>query len=273
MPDPPAAPAEDVDARQLLQNLLAQGWTKTETARQLGRSRRLLDFILAGQKPGINLRQGLHELGQHGQVRTPPTRRLASTGTPARVRGRQGQPSVVPTAPPTAGRAAGTRTAATRAPGTRPPGTRRRGPRPSRSTDQPEFTQRPLEGRNTLNHEQQVLGPNGEREFHRIQVPKAHQAWNRELGREIVTDIVERARGRLKRMQFTVWVEIGTGASKQRRAVRLGGKGGYDAGDVRRGIRVEGDDPFAWLATQVEDRYPELTEDTWTVVSVDLDVW
>ena len=270
MPDQPASPAADVDARQLLQNLLAQGWTKTETARRLGRSRRLLDFVLAGQKPGTNLRQGLYELGQHGDIRTPPTRRLTSTGAPARVRGRRGQPSVVPAAPPPAGRPA----AATRTPApSRPPATRRRAPQPSRSTDQPEFTQRPLEGRNTLNHEQHVLGPNGEREFHRIRVPKAHQAWNRELGREIVTDVVERARSRLKRLQFTVWVEIGTGRNKERRAVRLGGKGGYDAGDVRRGIMVEGEDPFEWLSTQVEDRYPELTEDTWTVVSVDMDVW
>lgn len=272
MPDRPTGPAGDVNARQLLQNLLAEGWTKAETARRLGRSRRLLDFVLAGQKPGTNLRQSLYELSQVGDVRTPPTRRLTRAGSPALVRGRRGQPAVAPTPPPPpAGRAGapGSR----RPPATRPPGTRRRGPQPSRSTDQPEFTQLPLEGRNTLNHQQQMLGPNGEREFHRIQVPKAHQAWNRERGREIVTDIVDRASSRLKRMQFTVWVEIGAGRTKQRRAVRLGGKGGYDAGDVRRGIRVEADDPFEWLATQVTDRYPELTEDTWTVISVDLDVW
>lgn len=270
MPGPPRGPADDVDARQLLQNLLAQGWTKTDTARRLGRSRRLLDFILAGQKPGTNLRQSLYELNQVGDVQTPPNRRLTSTGTPARVRGRRGQPAVVPTLPPPA-RRPGPRTP--RPPATRPPAIRQRRPQPSRSTDQPEFTQRPLQGPNTLNHEQYTLGPNGEREFHRIQVPKAQQATNRERGREIVTDVVERARNGLKRMQFTVWVEIGTGRNKQRRAVRLGGKGGYDAGDVRRGIRVEADDPFEWLATQVEDRYPELGEDTWTVISVDMDVW
>ena len=81
-------------------------------------------------------------------------------------------------------------------------------------------------------------------------------------------------------LRFQTWwaCEPGSGGTRvhrwsQRRAVRLGGKGGYDAGDVRRGIRVEGDDPFEWLSTPVEDRYPELTEDTWTVVSVDMDVW
>jgi len=263
MPRRPASPAADVDARQLLQDLLAQGRTKTDIARSLGRSPRLLDFVLTGQKPGANLRQGLHELGQTGQVRTPPARRLSRTGTPARVRGRSGQPSVTPAVPvQTAGQqpaAPARRTARQRA--------------ESRSTDQPEFTQQPLTGPNTFSHQQTTLGPNGEREFHRIQVPRAHLAWNRERGREIVSEIVDRARVGLKRMQFTAWVEVGAAGQRQRRPVRVGGHGGYDAGDVARSITAEGDDPFGWLSTQVEGRYPELVEGPWTVVSVDIDVW
>lgn len=266
MPTPrPTTPAADVDARQLLQNLLAQGYTKAETARRLGRSRRTLDFILAGQKPGTNLRQSLHELNQSGQVSTPPTRRLARGGAIARVRGPRGQPAVTPPAPPP--------TPPPPAPAPAP-GQQTGRRQASRSTDQPEFTQLPLTpGPNTLNHEQHTLGPNGEREFHRIQVPKAHLAWNRELGREIVTNIVDRARHQAKRMQFTVWVEVGTGARKQRRAVQLGGKGGYDAQDVYSGIVSESNDPFGWLAGQVAGRYPEFEQENWTVVSVDLDIW
>ena len=134
MPRRPATPPGEVDARQLLQDLLAQGRTKTGIARELGRSRRLLDFVLAGQKPGANLRQGLYELAQTGQVRTPPARRLARTGTPARVRGRQGQPSVTPPVPVQ--------------PAAPPPAApaRRQPDGQSRSTDQPEFTQQPLTG-------------------------------------------------------------------------------------------------------------------------------
>ena len=84
---------------------------------------------------------------------------------------------------------------------------------------------------------------------------------------------MDRARLGLKRMQFTVWVEVGAAGQRQRRPVRVGGHGGYDAADVARSIQAEGDDPFGWLGTQVEGRYPELVEGPWTVVSVDLDVW
>ena len=102
-------------------------------------------------------------------------------------------------------------------------------------------------------------GPAG-REHHTITAPR--RGPNRERARRAILAVLRRAEENKQRVGFTVTYADGT-----RRV--LGGKGGYDPERVLLGCRIEAQDPYAWLATQLEDRAPAGT----IIIGLDLDTW
>lgn len=261
-PPPTSPPSGEPTARQYLLDLhYGQGIPYAEIARRLGRSPRLLRFVAAGQKPGRNLTPALRELAATGQVTAEPQRRTTAAGQPARVRSRRGTPSVVPPAP----RAQPTPTPAR--PATAPP------PPSARSAQQPDFTVREPEARNTF-HQLSDINPTTQRGNHSLQAPKARWSFGRWAANNAFAQIARDAANLGQRLHAAIHVEIGTGPNKRRLPpIKLGGKGGYDAGNVNTAITAEGGDAFGWLATQIEGRYPEFEAEQWTVIAVDVDVW
>jgi hypothetical protein len=102
-------------------------------------------------------------------------------------------------------------------------------------------------------------GPGG-REHHTVTAPR--RGPNRERARRAILTVLRRAEGNQQRVGFTVTYADGT-----RRV--LGGKGGYDPERVLLGCRIEAQDPYAWLSTQLEDRAP----DGVAIIGLDLDSW
>ena len=74
--------------------------------------------------------------------------------------------------------------------------------------------------------------------------------------------MLRRAKENKQRVGVTV-----THADRARRV--LGGKGGYDPERVLLGCQIEAHDPYAWLATQLEDRAPAGA----IIIGLDLDTW
>jgi len=258
------ADAGEPTARQYLLDLhYGQGIPYAEISRRLGRSARLLRFVAAGQKPGRNLTPALRELATTGQVTAEPQRRITAAGERARIRGRRGTPSVVPPPPrqPTRRPARPT-----------PPPT---GPSRSaaRSAQQPDFTVRDPEPRNTF-RQLSDINPATQRGNHSLQAPKARWSYGRWAANNAFAQIAQDAATLGQRLHAAIHVEIGTGPNKRRLPpIKLGGKGGYDAGNVTTAITAEGGDAFGWLAIQIEGRYPEFEAEQWTVIAVDVDVW
>ena len=102
-------------------------------------------------------------------------------------------------------------------------------------------------------------GPGG-REHHTVTAPR--RGPNRERARRAILAVLHRAEENKQRVGFTVTYADGT-----RRV--LGGKGGYDPGRVLLGCRIEAQDPYAWLGTQLEDRAPDVA----VIIGLDLDTW
>lgn len=102
-------------------------------------------------------------------------------------------------------------------------------------------------------------GPGG-REHHTITAPR--RGPNRERARRAILAVLRRAQENKQRVGFTITYADGT-----RRV--LGGKGGYDPERVLLGCRIEAQDPYAWLATQLEDRAPAGA----IIIGLDLDTW
>ncbi len=90
---------------EIIRALRADGMSKAAIARALGVSPRLLTFGESGDKPLSNLLAPLSDLLNFGQVRKPPKRRQAKTGTLVPVRAKKavtaatGRKSVPPPAP------------------------------------------------------------------------------------------------------------------------------------------------------------------------------
>lgn len=265
-PPPDATPPGEPTARQYLLDLhYGQGVPYAEISRQLGRSTRLLRFVAAGQKPGRNLTPALRELATTGQVTAEPQRRTTAAGQRARIRARPGSPSIVP--PPPRETPPPRRSAPPRPPAPRPSGSS------ARSAQQPDFTVRDPENRNTF-RQLTDINPATQRGNHSLQAPKARWSYGRWAANNAFSKIAQDAATLGQRLHAAIHVEIGTGPNKRRLPpIKLGGKGGYDAGNVATAITAEGGDAFGWLASQIEDRYPEFEAEQWTVIAVDVDVW
>jgi hypothetical protein len=266
---PGGAPGEPTARQYLLDLHYGQGIPYAEISRRLGRSTRLLRFVATGQKPGRNLTEALREFATTGQVTAEPQRRTTAAGGRARIRAQRGTPSIVPPPPRQAPQPA--RRPSPPAP-TRPPTT---GPSRSaaRSAQQPDFTVRDPETRNTF-RQLSDINPNTQRGNHSLQAPKARWSYGRWAANNAFAQIARDAATLGQRLHAAIHVEIGTGPNKRRLPpIKLGGKGGYDAGNVSTAITAEGGDAFGWLATQIEGRYPEFEAEQWTVIAVDVDVW
>lgn len=98
------------------------------------------------------------------------------------------------------------------------------------------------------------------REHHTVTAPR--RGPNRERARRAILALLRRAGQGHQRVGFTV-----TYTDNTRRV--LGGKGGYDPERVLLGCKIEAQDPYAWLATQLEDRAPVGA----IVIGLDLDTW
>lgn len=252
MPDPTPADQRQRNSRELLQALTADGMSLAEIARRLGRSTRLLRFVLRGQKPGNNLTQALTELAATGRVTREPARRTNRAGQLARIRGRGGQ-TITPPTP--RGRPA------KKAPG--------RGAK-TRSGAQPTFVRsQPPTGQNRLDvHRTQFPGGRTKTD---IRVPRS--GWNREMGNEAIIEAVNEGVTNRQRLQITTWVEIGDPDERERMPVTLGGKGGYDSEDFATAIRIEQDDALSLLEAQISERYAAFESSDWTIIQVELDFW
>ena len=266
-----SGPATEPTAQQYLLDLhFGQGLSYAEIARRLGRSPRLLGFVARGQKPGRNLTPALRELSVTGAVTAEPARRVAASGQRARVRSPTG--AVVP--PPPRGTVPSTTSSAPPVGGRRPnqpPQTLARST--ARSAQQPDFTVREPEARNTFRQVSDVNEAT-QRGNHSLQAPKARWSHNRWAANNAFTKIATDAARLGLRLHAAVHVEIGTGANRRRLPpVKLGGNGGYAAANVAAALQAEGGDAFGWLSGQIEGRYPELEAEQWTVISVDVDVW
>ena len=278
MTNPPTTPpgggsgsTTEPTAQQYLLDLhFGQGLSYAEIARRLGRSPRLLGFVARGQKPGRNLTPALRELSVTGAVTAEPARRVTASGQRARVRSRTG--AVVP--PPPRGEVPSTTSSTPPVGGRRPnqpPQTLARSS--ARSAQQPDFTVREPEARNTFRQVSDVNEAT-QRGNHSLQAPKARWSYNRWAANNAFTKIATDAARLGLRLHAAVHVEIGTGANKRRLPpVKLGGNGGYAAANVATALQAEGGDAFSWLAGQIEGRYPEFETEQWTVISVDVDVW
>lgn len=259
-------PDQELTAAGLLRDLQAQGWTQTRIAAALGRDPRLLRFVLAGTKPGHNLVGALHDLSLTGTVTGPVPRRRTRTGDVARVRGRRGQPSITPTdptlpAPQLAEPHAG-------GPDDRQPRPRH-GPAGTDSTRQPERRPRHTRGRNLLRHEVENL-PRG-RASHLFQFPRINET-ARGQADSALFEVLENARQAAKRMHAKLWIEVGPPGHRERREVRIGDHGGYDAGLAVEGVGLFGGSVLDWMTDQAGSRYEDIA-DTGTLVGVEVDIW
>lgn len=239
-------------SRQYILDLLAQGNSYASIGRQLGRDGSLIRQISLGKKPGTNLNDALGELSTTGQVRHVPYRRTTSAGGLAKVRGKKGDESRIPSAPP----GQRIRTA-------------------SKAADQPEeqFRRAAQEGRNLLRHEVN-RHPNGS-QFHRITVPKRLSSANRKSGNEIVRDVLNTARGEGRRFSATVWADIERkDGTKAKIPIALGGTGGYTAQAAFDAIEADSSgDGFGWFQGQVSRRYPKGTFKSMVITGIDLNTW
>lgn len=102
-------------------------------------------------------------------------------------------------------------------------------------------------------------GPGG-REHHTVTAPR--RGPNRERARRAILALLRRAEQTRQRVGFTVTFTDGT-------RLVLGAKGGYNPARVLLGCEIEAQDPYAWLATQFENRAPVNA----IVIGLDLDSW
>ena len=73
-------------SRDLIEGLLAQGYTYSSIGKAIDRDSSLVSQVAKGKKPGRNLEASLEALLKSGLVETLPPRRTTRSGTQARVR-------------------------------------------------------------------------------------------------------------------------------------------------------------------------------------------
>jgi hypothetical protein len=199
--------------------------------------------VAAGKAPGANLQDALGEFVRTGKVTTTPPRRTTKAGEPIKVRGKAGQPSVVPPDAPmgTQAKAPAKGAKLPHADIKNPP----RGlvkihntPQAPRSILTP--PERPKPGTSKFD-ESTNTHPTGE--LYRMTIPKT-EGPGRELGRQSLMDKLKQAVSNKKRVNFTVTVA-------DQRVVSVGSKRGYAAKDVFQRSHDEGDDPLAWLDSEI----------------------
>jgi len=235
---------------ELINALIAQGYSRAAIGRAVGRDSSLIGQIAKGAKPGTNLNAALDQLLSTGEVQTPPFRRTTKAGTVAKVRARRGHEATVPLAP----KGQRIRTV-------------------TKSTQQPGQVRKPApQGqRNRLTHTVNRL-PTG-RELNRVTVPKSGRAENRQEGGNIAREAIARAAATGRRISGTVWAEVRRkDGTRERIPVQIGGKGGYSAQSALDAIDSTRGGAFAWLTNQVANRYPEY-EGGFTIVGFDIDSW
>lgn len=271
-----------LSARDLVWGLIGAGWSRAAIARKLGRDPRLIRFVADGTKPGNNLVAPLQEMLATGEVSTQPARRVGADGRAAKIRSKGSRKSIRPPTPTPS----------------KPPATPRR-PKPStqkappvrtgpaekkaakkaakrktRSIEQPRPTYRDMAGKKNRYKLESTRSTDGERERHEIIVPRSAGAWNRWQGSDDIKDILGDAAGRGKRFDGFLSVEFGPPGAREKRDIRLGGKGGYDCEGALSQIRADGGNVFEWLHGQVYDHaYLEDLEGDFTVVGMDLNIW
>ncbi len=90
-------------AQQLIIALRERGVSMRDLSAECDRDSSLLYQVAAGKRPGTNLLPTLIDLARTGHAARRPERRATRSGTPAKIRGRRGQPAHEPPPPtPTA---------------------------------------------------------------------------------------------------------------------------------------------------------------------------
>jgi len=270
--------AESFTSRELIQSLLADGHTKAEIARAVGRSERYIRFVANGQKPGDLLAAPLTEMATTGTVTKPAERRVnLSTGRLAKIRGKEG--TVIPPTPK------GQRPLKERTP---PSGkTIKIPPRPggavSRTKDQPPpLPGTPREGRHRYEHPEPHRFPNGG-ELHTVRVPR-RASGGRTAGADRLAEVLGGAQEAGRRVDMHITVETGPPGNRKLHQVRLGGKGGYDPAQVLAAVKKRAEKRgagtatamFGWLMSQAEGRDYDFIDDKGgqpTIVEVQTSVW
>ncbi|MFD7161366.1 hypothetical protein ACFV9C_42740 [Kribbella sp. NPDC059898] len=239
-----ATPGGQPTSRELLNHLHSvDGMSWARIGQVLKRHESGLRRIAAGRSPGENLQEALGQLVRTGTVTTPPPRRTTKTGEPVKVRGKAGQPSVVPPDAPmgTQAKAPAKGAKLRRADLKNPP----RGlvkihntPQAPRSILAP--PDRPQPGKSKFD-ESTNTHPTGE--LYRMTVPKT-EGPGRERGRQSLMDKLRQAKAKKKRVNFTVTLN-------DDRVISVGSKRGYSAQDVLQRSENEGDDPLAWMDGEI----------------------
>ena len=90
-------------AQQLILALRERGLSMRDLSTECDRDSSLLYQVAAGKRPGTNLLPTLIDLARTGHAARRPERRVTTSGKPAKIRGRRGQPAHEPPPPtPTA---------------------------------------------------------------------------------------------------------------------------------------------------------------------------
>lgn len=238
--------AQGASSQELINHLLANGWTYAAIGRELQRHPSGLARIAIGDKEGSNLRTSLQQLVTTGTVTAPVPRRTTKSGQPVKVRGKSGQPSVVPPdaqaiVPAAAGTTKKGRKPA-RADLSKPPRglvIQHKTPQAPRSVLAPPEQVKP--GKSKFN---ESLLPHPTGVLYRMTVPKT-EGEGRERGRQSLLEQMRKAKEAIKRLTFTVTLD-------DDKVVPIGSKRGYAADDAVLRAESEGDDPLAWLEGEVD---------------------
>lgn len=234
-------------SREAINQLISDGLSITTIARAVGRDPKLIRVIGRGEKPGANLQRALNELMRTGHVAHHPERRTTRSGMPARVRGKHGEPSVIPAdAPrPSARTTGGGRGGGYRLPA---PGTqltdhdlpiRHQTPQPRKTRVRPPAKVRPGESKFRFAEHPHATGW-----LYSVAFPPT-EGPGREAARVYLMEKLEQATRDQKRVRFQCTFEDG-------RIVPVGSKRGYAAADALARSRAEGDDPLAWLEAEID---------------------
>lgn len=239
-----ATPGGQPTSQEMLNHLHSvDGLSWVRIGETLKRDPAGLRRIAAGKTPGLNLQASLGELVRTGTVTTTPPRRTTKAGEPVRVRGKAGQPSVVPPDAPmsTQAKAPAKGAKLRRADLKKPP----RGlavvhntPQAPRSILAP--PEHPKPGASKFD---EATNTHATGELYRMTIPKT-EGPGRERGRQSLMDKLKQAVSKKKRVTFTVTLD-------DHRVISVGSKRGYDAKDVFQRAHDEGDDPLAWMDDEI----------------------
>jgi hypothetical protein len=234
-------------SREAINQLISDGVSIAAIARAVRRDPKLIRMIGRGQKPGENLQRAVNELMRTGRVTHPPERRTARSGLPAKVRGKRGEPAVIP---PDAPRPSPRTTGGGRGGGYRlpAPGTPLTGddlpvtdgtPQPRKTRVRPPTKVKP--GGSKF---REATHPHATGNLYSIAVPKT-EGPGRESGRQFLMDKLDEAQAADQRVRFQLSYADG-------RIVPIGSKRGYNSSDALNRSIAEGDDPLAWLEAEAD---------------------